>query len=321
MSETELIERIQRLAGGISAGGTLSVVKGIGDDCAVIEVGRHTLLLTVDMLLEGVHFRVDWIDARSLGWKSLAVNLSDIAGMGGTPACALLSLAIPAHLTGEWFDSFIAGVVECAQTYGCALIGGDTNRSETVVIDITVLGTVEGAPVLRSTAQPGDWLMVTGALGGSRAGLYALIAGETDGIDLTSHFRPIPRLWEGQIARALGVNAMMDISDGLSADLPKLLKASGVGAVVRLSAIPVHPIARQWAVQHHEDPAIFALQGGEDYELLITAPPDIAERLIAKAEIPITRIGEVIEDPYLWLETETGEKVSWTFQGWDHFNA
>lgn len=321
MGETELIERIQRLVGGISAIGTLSVVQGIGDDCAVIEIGGHTLLLTVDMLVEGVHFRLDWIDARSLGWKSLAVNLSDIAGMGGTPACALLSLAIPATLTGEWFDNFTAGVMECAQIYGCALIGGDTNRSETVVIDITVLGTVEGAPVLRSGAQPGNWLMVTGALGGSRAGLYALITGETGGTDLTPHLRPIPRLREGQLARTLGVSAMMDISDGLSADLPKLLKASGVGAIVRQSAIPVHPTAYQWAVQHHEDPALFALQGGEDYELLITAQPDIAERLIAKAKIPITRIGEIIGDPQLWLETETGERVLWTFQGWDHFNA
>ncbi|MCL6533943.1 MAG: thiamine-phosphate kinase [Armatimonadetes bacterium] len=323
MRESDLIARIARIAGAPPDSLTLKVATGIGDDCAVLRIDGRTLLLTVDMLVEGVHFRLDWTDAHALGWKALAVNLSDIAAMGGKPEVALFSFAAPPHLAETWLPSLVSGLTECARQYGCALVGGDSNRAERVVLDITVLGTVEGAPLLRSGAQPGDWLMVTGALGGSRAGLYALLEANTQGVDLTPHLKPVPRLREGQFARVGGASAMMDLSDGLAADLPKLLQASRVGATVFMSSIPIHPVAHDWAISHGEDPALFAILGGEDYELLFTAPPNIAENLAshisAETGTPVTRIGEITAEPALWLEDETGQRLPWTFQGWDHF--
>ncbi|MFN4034141.1 MAG: thiamine-phosphate kinase, partial [Fimbriimonadales bacterium] len=224
--ESALIEQIAARGTLPTPSGAVSVARGVGDDTAVLKVGQQTLLWTADMLVEGVHFRVDWIDPASLGWKALAVNLSDIAAMGGAPVGALLSIALPPERTGDWFGAFLDGFLECARAHDTALIGGDTNRAEQIVIDVSVLGRVTGAPLTRDGAAVGDWLMVTGALGGSRAGLEALLAGASDAIDLTPHFRPTPRLQAGALAQALGATAMMDLSDGLAADLPKLLRAS-----------------------------------------------------------------------------------------------
>ncbi|MCX7993451.1 MAG: thiamine-phosphate kinase, partial [Fimbriimonadales bacterium] len=280
-------------------------------------------LWTVDILLEGVHFRMDWIDARSLGWKSLAVNLSDIAAMGGEPASALLSIALPPLYTGEWLDAFLEGFTECARTFQTALVGGDTNRAEQMVIDVSVLGTLEGCPVLRRGAQVRDWILVTGALGGSRAGLESLLASRGQDIDLTPHFRPVPRLSAGALARELGATAMMDLSDGLAADLPKLLRASAKGAIVYPAQIPVHTAALQWAQARGLDPAQFAIAGGEDYELLITAPPMVAQHMLKRIPqetgVPLSVIGEVIEARELWLQHPDGRRESFAIAGWDHF--
>jgi len=323
--EGALIERIARRVGQASLSDAFRLVLGIGDDTAALQIGEQTLLWTADMLLEGIHFRLDWIDPASLGWKSLAVNLSDIAAMGGTPVGALLSLALPAERTGAWLDAFVDGLAECARAYGVALLGGDTNRAEQVVIDVSVLGVVAGRPVPRSGAQAGDWLLATGALGGSRAGLYALLAGEASAIDLTPHFRPIPRLQVGALARELGATAMMDLSDGLAADLPKLLRASGVGAVVCAAQVPVHPAAAHWAQAHGLDPVAFAIAGGEDYELLIAAPPPVAQRLLervpAETGVPLAHIGEVIAAQEVWLQRADGGRESFAIGGWDHFRA
>jgi thiamine-monophosphate kinase len=323
--ESALIERIARRVGQASVPDAFRLVLGIGDDTATLQIGEQTLLWTADMLLEGVHFRLDWIDPASLGWKSLAVNLSDIAATGGTPVGALLSLALPAECTGAWLDAFVDGLAECARAYGVALLGGDTNRAEQVVIDVSVLGVVAGRPVPRSGARPGDWLLVTGALGGSRAGLHALMAGEASAIDLTPHFRPIPRLQVGARARELGATAMMDLSDGLAADLPKLLRASGVGAVVYAAQVPVHPAAAHWAHAHGLDPVAFAIAGGEDYELLIAAPPSAAQQMLecipAKTGVSLTHIGEVIAVQEVWLQRTDGRRESFAIGGWDHFRA
>lgn len=323
--EGALIERIAQRVGRLPLPDSIRLLQGIGDDTAVLQAGEQTLLWTADMLIEGVHFRLDWIDPASLGWKALAVNLSDIAAMGGEPAGALLSIALSTEHTGAWLNTFIDGFVDCAQTYGVALIGGDTNRAERVVIDVSVLGIVAGQPVLRSGAQAGDWLLVTGALGGSRAGLYALMAGEASAVDLAPHFRPEPRLQVGRIARELGATAMMDLSDGLAADLPKLLRASGVGAVLHAAQVPVHPAAAHWAQAQGIDPIAFAIAGGEDYELLIAAPPPVAqqlaERIPAETGVPLTPIGEVIAAQELWLQRADGTREPFALSGWDHFLA
>lgn len=326
MGEGALIERIAARA---KATGQLPqgfvVAEGIGDDTAVLQVGSHTLLWAADMLVESIHFRLDWIDPASLGWKALAVNLSDIAAMGGAPVGALLSIALAPEYTGTWLDGFTDGLLECARAFGVALLGGDTNRAPWMVIDVSVLGMVEGAPVLRRGAQVGDWILVTGALGASRAGLQALLTGAPNALDLTPHFRPVPRLQAGARARALGATAMMDLSDGLAADLPKLLRASGCGAIIRLSQLPIHPLAHQWATATGADPALFAFLGGEDYELLITAPPEHARRMLeqlpAQTGVALTVIGEVTDTPELWLEHPDGTRTSPPAAGWDHFQA
>ncbi len=307
---------------------TLKRVVGIGDDAAVLQSGEHTLLWTTDMLVEGVHFRLDWTNAYQLGWKSMAVNLSDIAAMGGTPLFALLSLALPPERIGDWLDEFIRGFLECAFVYRTELIGGDTNRSASpegpMVIDVSVLGTVEGAPVGRGGGQPGDWLLVTGELGGSRAGLMRLLNGDrTDVEALHTHLTPSPRVHEGQFLREHGVHAMMDISDGLASDLRKLAFASGCGARVLSVQLPIHPSAIRWCEQTGEDPERFALAGGEDYELLIAAPPETAQGLLAdlphQMGTPLTHIGYLTEPPDLLLEDPTGNLIPLPQTGWNHF--
>jgi len=323
--ESALIERIAQRTERLPTSDAIRLLHGIGDDTAVLQAGDQTLLWTADMLVEGVHFRLDWIDAAALGWKSLAMNLSDIAAMGGAPVGALLSIALPAEYTGAWLDAFVDGFADCAQTYGVALVGGDTNRAERVVIDVSVLGVVAGQPALRSGAHAGDWLLVSGALGGSRAGLFALMAGKASEVDLAPHFRPTPRLQVGTLARELGATAMMDLSDGLAADLPKLLRASGVGAVVDAAQVPVHPAAARWAQAQGIDPVAFAIAGGEDYELLLAASPPVAQRLLERVPtetgVPLTKIGEVIVAQEVWLQHADGRRESFAITGWDHFRA
>jgi len=187
-----------------------------------------------------------------------------------------------------------------------------------------VMGLLEGEPVLRSGAQVGDWILVTGTLGGSRAGLMRLMRGETnDEQALTAHLMPIPRVREGQLLRQVGVHAMMDISDGLAEDLPRLLRASGVGAVVFPHRIPVHLSAQRYAHQASEDPAQFALQGGEDYELLVCADPETAQKLLLQLPTEtgtlLTWIGVIEPGDALWLEDEGGTRTPLTLRGWSHF--
>jgi thiamine-monophosphate kinase len=300
----------------------------IGDDAAVLPFGERHLLWTVDMLIEGVHFRLDWSGAYVLGWKSLAVNLSDIAAMGGTPMGALLSLSLPPTRTGDWLDRFIEGFLACARTYETVLVGGDTNRAATgegpVIIDVSVLGMVEGMPVGRDGGQPGDWLLVTGRLGASRAGLMRLLQEDRSDADaLEAHLKPTPRLYEGQRLHEAGVHAMMDLSDGLASDLPKLARASDCGARVLSAQLPIHPAALRWCEQAGENPIRFALAGGEDYELLIAAAPETAQTLLAEfaAETgtPLTHIGYLTEGDALLLQDETGALQPIPAIGWDHF--
>ena len=328
-AEYALIERIARAVQAMTPpSAEAGVVTSIGDDTAVLRWGNHLLLWTVDMLIEGVHFRLDWTDAHALGWKSLAVNLSDIAAMGGTPRAALLTISLPPERTGDWLDEFLKGFLECAHAYSTALIGGDTNRAPCAdgptVIDVSVLGIIEGLPVLRQGGRPGDWLLVTGSLGGSRAGLMRLLQNDRSDVDaLKAHFMPVPRLREGQLLRQRGVHAMMDISDGLASDLPKLAHASRCGAQVLCAQLPVHPAALRWCMETGEDPVRFALAGGEDYELLIAAPPETAQSLLAEFSMqtgtPLTHIGYLTAGEELILQDEQGNLTEMPTLGWSHF--
>lgn len=276
--EFGLIEKIRTMAGAPKG------VTGIGDDCAIIpqKDGLDTLVST-DMLVEGVHFLLDDITPWQLGWKSAAVNISDIAAMGGTPTASFLSFALPGTLPREWVDSFLDGYMTLSSEYGVPLLGGDTTSSECgLCISVTVLGTCHsGCAKKRSMAQVGDLVCVTGCLGDSAGGLKAVLDGveRDDGVCrlLERHYRPRPRVSEGLALSACpDVHAMMDISDGIGSDIRHILEESGVGAVVDVDSIPVSEDLRAFCRVVGQDVLDPAISGGEDYELLFTADPGAA---------------------------------------------
>jgi thiamine-monophosphate kinase len=297
MLEVEIVERIRRLARPPRGGG---LVLGIGDDCAICRPrgAAEDLLFTSDMLIEGVHFLPATHGPEDIGWKALARGLSDIAAMGGEPRFSLVSLALARWADAKWIDAFYRGLLRLARREGVALIGGDLARGPHLMCDIVVCGAVpRGQALRRSGARPGDAIYVSGALGGSDLGL-ARGAGRA----WRRHLRPEPRLALGRFLRRLGATAAMDLSDGLSLDLHRLCRASRVKA--EISAPPVYPGAtlRQ------------ALDGGEDYELLFTAPP----RSPVPPEfegLPLTRIGTMRRGaPSVDLDG-----VPLPPRGWDHF--
>ena len=276
---------------------------GIGDDCAIIPRGDGLeTLVTKDMLVEGVHFLLDRISAYDLGWKSAAVNISDIAAMGGTPVASFLSLALPSALIadGPWLNEFIRGYRDLSTRFSCPLLGGDTTSSpDGLCIDVTVLGSAPaGHSVKRSGALDGDLVCVSGFIGDSGAGLKLLLgaapsapqacagfddggsAGVGDGGSagaylIGKHCRPVPRVEAGlALAGIPGVHSMMDISDGIASDLRHILRASGLSALVECASLPFTKELLAVSKLHDWDPLELALTSGEDYELLFTISPE-----------------------------------------------
>ncbi|MBW3625303.1 MAG: thiamine-phosphate kinase [Armatimonadetes bacterium] len=320
---------------------------GIGDDAAVIRLGDRTLLATTDALLEGVHFRRDWTPPDDLGWKALAVNLSDIAAMGGEPRFALISLGLTADADLEWIESFYRGMADLARESECAVIGGDTIHSpDRIYLNLTVIGEApEGRYVTRSGARPGDRLLVTGALGESLAGYYALkSAGERsdsggavseegfpavpEGVRacIRKHFRPVPRLNAGRAAARTGfVHAMMDVSDGLTGDVRHLAERSGVGIRICLADLPLSDALREAAPFLGKDAVDLALAGGEDYELLMAVPPKHVEAVRESVEstgVPFTAIGVVTDRPGEIVQVHPdGQESPLPLRSWDHFRG
>jgi thiamine-monophosphate kinase len=312
-SELNLISSIRRLA----RRGSSAVRVGIGDDCAVFRVpSGHETLVTTDFSLEGVHFRRDWHPAESVGHRCLARGLSDIAAMGGDPLAVFLSLALPADLAQDWVDGFLRGLLRLAAKHKVPLSGGDIAESPTgVCADIVALGSApSGKALLRSGARPGDVIYVTGQLGASAAVVHRLLDGQKispKSKDAAPHFWPEPRLAVGRALRGLAP-AAIDISDGLSTDLTHLCEESGVGALVREYSIP-RGVSFQGSSLH------YALHGGEDYELLFTAPP--TRRVPGKiAGVRITAIGEITADARhrLFLTDSHGQRKPLIARGWQH---
>jgi thiamine-monophosphate kinase len=308
--ELDIIQRIRRAA----TRGRRKPGIGIGDDCAILDIPRgRQILVTTDFSLEDVHFRREWHPADSIGHRCLARGLSDIAAMGGTPQSAFLSLALPADLPQKWVDEFVRGFLKLAKHYSVQLAGGDTAQSPNgVLTDIIVVGSVPtGKAVLRSGAQAGDIIYVSGTLGTSVVTLQQLRKGKKLWTaQHARHFYPDPRIALGRYLREKKlVSAMIDTSDGLSSDLRHICDESKVGAVVDQAALP--------AVDH-DDGLQFALHGGEDYELLFTAPPNrrIPPRI---AGVPITRIGEIIRGRSIKLHTPDGKSQPLIPGGWQHF--
>ena len=293
-------------------------VTGIGDDCAVLPQrdGRDTLVST-DMLVEGTHFLRDDITPYQLGWKSAAVNLSDIAAMGGKPTGTFLSLALPAGLESAWAEDFLRGYAELSERFGTPLLGGDTTASpDRICINVTVLGVcLSGCARTRSGARPGDLVCVTGTLGDSAAGLKAILAGVERDADVQAlvdrHYLPMPRVTEGlRLAAIAGVHAMMDISDGIGSDLRHILEASGAGAEIDIRKLPLSPALRRVCARPGWDAVELAVCGGEDYELLFTMDPEVS------SDVPHTVIGRITEGSRLvWSGAERD------FRGFDHFSV
>ncbi len=301
---------------------------GIGDDSAVLRlpVGCE-VLLTTDFTLEGIHFRREWHPPESVGHRCLTRGLSDIAAMGGDPLAAFLSLALPRDLPQTWVDRFLRSLLNLAARFGVSLAGGDTAESpHGVLADIVVLGSVpKGKAILRSGARPGDRIYVSGELGGSAAAVRRMMGQrmmekpkhKLKPADFPRHFFPEPRLELGRILREKGLaSAMIDISDGLSTDLAHICEESGVGAELQAEAIPVAAIGKP----AHEVAPHFALHGGEDYELLFTAPR--GKRVPARiAGVPITQIGHITRGKTIFLMNKGGVGYELVPQGWEHFRA
>ena len=321
VAEKTLIAQIRRLA---KSGTHPAVLAGIGDDCAVLRLGHAgkpiDALVTTDFSLEGVHFRRDWHPAESMGHRCLARGLSDIAAMGGEPVAAFLSLALPRALPQSWVGRFTGGLLALAKQYGVTLAGGDTAESPNgILADIVLLGTApRGKAVLRSGAQPGDRVYVTGTLGGSAAAVWRMMRKpklKLNPRDYPRHFLPQPRIEIGRILREKGLaSAMIDTSDGLSTDLAHICEESGVGAEVQAEAIPRASVGKPL----QEVELKLALHGGEDYELLFTAFRNkrIPSRI---AGVPITQIGHITRGRKIFLVNQGGIRSELKPQGWEHF--
>jgi thiamine-monophosphate kinase len=307
---------------------------GIGDDCAVLpQADGSALLVTTDMLVEDVHFLRRAIPPADLGWKSLAVNLSDIAAMGGSPHAAFLSLALPRDVEVTWVDGFFAGLKELADATGTELLGGDTTSSpERVVVNIAVLGSARPELIkLRSGARPGDAVCVTGQLGASGGGLELVLAGrgaaDNDEAELLrAHNRPRPHLAEGAwLAARVEVRAMMDVSDGIDSDLRRIGERSGCGALVDLARLPVSPALSRVGARRGWDLDRLAAAAGEDNCMLLSVDPTGVQALVADFAKalgrPLAVIGTITDEPEAVRYERAGRAATLRGHGFEHFAA
>lgn len=327
IGEFGFIERFKPWFGGLVQGEQM----GIGDDCAIIPSNEmEDWLVTTDMLMEEVHFLRGTILPEQLGFKSLAVSLSDIAAMGGTPVGSFLSIAIPVDVEVEYLDCFMQGYHRLSEKYNTPLLGGDTTRSlKHLTINVCVIGKCpKGKARKRNMAQVGDIICVTGNLGDSAGGLQVLIdklpLTEENNYLLLKHYLPEPQLKEGAfLANRDEVHAMMDISDGIASDLRHILKASGVAAQIQLEQLPVSKQLIALANNHKINATELAVGGGEDYELLITVAKEnietIQEQFLAEFGKPLIQIGTItIGTPeIIWYKNDNQGQLS--KKGFNHF--
>jgi thiamine-monophosphate kinase len=322
IGEFNLIKRMSTILGNP----TRHVIAGIGDDCAVLSpaTGRFQLV-TTDMLVEDVHFRLSTATPFQIGWKSIAENISDIASMGGEPTYAFVSIGFPRNITVEFVDEIYLGMKKITKEYGVDIVGGDTVSSSKMIINITLLGEVEAdSYVLRSGARQGDLICVTGDVGGSSAGLEILHKGlKIDGTE--KHLMPRPRICEGQLlAKSHYVTAMIDISDGVASEIHHICLQSKTGAQIYMKDIPLSPNVLSVADTVGKNPYDFALFGGEDYELLLTCQSDkfqILQGLLRENCLtPLTCIGRILDaSASITIEDKDHNVTSLPPKGYDHF--
>ncbi len=321
LGEFGLIEEIRRRAANRKG-----VRIGIGDDCAWVNHLGSSALITADLLIESIHFNLKWSSLDALGHKSLAVNLSDIAAMGGVPAYAIVSLGIPRKFDSKQVAEFYRGFNRTARRYGVALIGGDTNFAKSLIVSVCLIGRSPAQPVQRAGARVGDDIYVTGTLGDAALGLKYLRkrwtgAKKASSQLLARHHRPTPRLTAGALlARQRLATAMIDVSDGLLQDLGHICRASGIGAIIWHERVP---LSRAYLRLAGRVGTALALNGGEDYELLFSAKPRHRNRitkLSTLAEVQITRIGRCVTAAQgITVLGSAGEPIAMQLKGHDHF--
>lgn len=328
IGEFGFIERFSKRFANISSNNAM----GIGDDCAILPLDEnYEQVVTTDLLIEDIHFLRTAISPGDLGYKALAVNLSDIAAMGAQPTASFLSIAIPSDTDVEYLDEIMQGYHELSTKYNVPLLGGDTTKSpDKLVINVCVMGKIQkGKSRRRSMAQPGDVICVTGPLGDSAAGLKMIlnnIRPDNESKDLICwHNRPEPGINEGLwLAKQDGTKAMMDLSDGVASDLRHIMKQSKVGATINIEKIPMSEALKATAAKQNWEPEVLALTGGEDYRLMLTLDKDKSTEIIYRYNQqfphPLTTIGEITESEnheIRWIKNNQSFKL--TKEGFNHF--
>ncbi len=296
------------------------LIRGIGDDCAILKTTGRTLV-TNDAFVEGIHFKRAWTSAADAGWKALAANVSDIAAGGGVPRAALVSLELPPALPVAWLKGFYGGLLECGRAYGVAIAGGNLSAGPHVAAHITIAGEAPTKRIGRDGARPGELVVVTGALGGSLAGLLCLRHGRKGPAARAAigrHSRPVPPVTAGRVL-ARSASAMADISDGLARDAGHLAQESGIRVALVPGAIPIPFYADALAPSLGYSPQALALESGEEYELVATLP---RRRLTAttaalkRLRVHLTVVGEVRRGRGVELVGVRGPAPA----GFDHFS-
>ncbi len=345
LGEFGLIDRLRAILGQAPEG-----EEWIGDDTAVLRAPAGTILFTSDMLVEGVHFDLELTGPADLGYKSIAVNMSDVAAMSGTPRRAVVSLGLRAGLQVDWVEDLCRGMKQCCDEFDSAVAGGDLSRSDCLVISVALIGNPAGRRVtLRRGARPGDAVCVTGTLGRSAAGYRLLRAGikgggfggvaaplgtdprapeaanppKSTGEDLKlAHLRPTPRVREAEVLRRHLPTAMIDVSDGFAADLGHLCDSSGVGVVISAADMPLPNLDNLSLDKTALD---LALAGGEDYELCFTIPQDrfdkAASEVVKATGTPVTRVGEIVDQARGRILLIEGDEHPLEVLGWDHLRV
>ena len=329
--EFELISRLAKFSSAENFKNQDSVLTGIGDDTAVVSTPSGQLLLTTDAIVDGIHFRSTderWYD---IGWKCAVSNISDIAAMGGVPDHALVTLGVPQGVSEDIYTDFYAGMNEAFEKFGGIVVGGDVVSSPTMFVNLSLTGhpgsnsSGDSAWLLRSAARVGDLLCVSGPLGGSAGGLEVLLSGDTNPsgqILVDRHFRPTPRIELGNLLVGSGVECAMDVSDGLIGDVEKIAKASNVGITIEMSEIP---LPAELIFMFGTSAIDLALSGGEDYELVFTAPETIIKQLQQVDAADVCVIGRVTDDDNhagrVSVIDAAGEIYVPIRKGWDHLNG
>ena len=331
IGEFGVIERLNRMV--VSRGAGNDAVRAFplevdtGDDTAVWQAGEGKELFTTDTMVEGIHFTRSTTPWRELGWKAIASNISDVASMGGLPTYALITLGLPAETKVSEIEEMYRGMLEIGEEYGMGVVGGDIVRSPVFFVTTALTGVTQRAPLLRSTARPGDAVAVTGWLGSSAGGLrlmleYPEATGEAAEFLRGAHRKPVPAVEAGQMLTSAGIETAMDVSDGLLDDLSKLCAASGVAARVEASRVPTHPLLKE---QFPEDYPNLALGGGEDYVLLFTGAAEKVGAIVEELGEGSAVIGTIIQEENAETTArvrvfgDDGVEIAVPEGGWDHF--